>query len=141
MIAKQSVSPQVRQRYRRHRILIRQAAIPSLRRDLNRFFRWQAQAVADRYRGKPVKAIATAVPLQVLIPDQDADLLIRVMLPHGRRMVINASSLAAEVFGMAAINPANPLLNLLAEQSAERVVEITDATRTAVQAPLAQSHC
>lgn len=139
MIVKQRIDPRTRARYRVARVRLRQTAIPPMRDDLQRFFRRQGRMVADRFLGRPEKATWKQPGIGILIPDSDIRLLLLVLLPHEERMVIDASALAGEVFGLAAFQPGNPLLRVLADQAADRVTAITEATRETLRSVLAQA--
>ena len=79
------------------------------------------------------KAAPTA---SALVPDADADLLIRIVLPHAEAMTLSASGLTAGLIGGQALQSPSAQLTRLLASSGDRIRHINTSTRSAVQRAL-----
>lgn len=112
-------------------------AAHDLSQRLDRFFRRQARHVRQRFLEIPVKSELKAMrDTNRLVPEGDADELIRLILTSGVAVAVESSEATAALIGVTA--PAEDRLRMLLLQAGDRIRNINDATRAAVQRALEQ---
>lgn len=114
------------------------------------FFRRQAAAAAARFNAVPLEERAglsawygtaqdvetKAVGPEQIIPQADAEILIRVLLPHITRQTLESAAIAAGLVGVPALEDTSNALFRLLNESGTRIVRINDMTREAVRRAL-----
>jgi len=111
--------------------------------ELERFFAAQADRARREFLAPRLvvredleletKAAPTAA---TLIPDADADLLVRIVLPHSEAITLSASGLTAGLIGGEALQSPSAQLTRLLSTSGDRIRHINTSTRSAVQRAL-----
>jgi hypothetical protein len=123
------------------RITIRDRLIPGLARELRRFFARQARDAVRRFLENPEKALGQVVIKATagsIIPESDSAILLRAVIPRTQAMALASSRLAAEILNVEPLTATSPALQRILEDAGDRIRQINDATRTAVQRVLDQ---